>query len=204
MDLILHRPAVYRHFLFNASAQQRRLQGNYVKLFLITLFFATYVKWYRVKVAEEDSCRKSDYSIANTDQKTLRDEHLLIFFITIVERIAFIGTILIITWVYQKLHPVSRFGWNPWILLRGVTLASFGSPFFLLMVVWAYSPLFIALLHAFILAAHVVAVSVYLGPETPFSSLVALLIILIAHVVHVVTQTLITEPFTSCSVTLWL
>jgi hypothetical protein len=39
MDLILHRPAVYRHFLFNASAQQRR--GNYVKLFLITLFFAT-------------------------------------------------------------------------------------------------------------------------------------------------------------------
>jgi hypothetical protein len=102
----------YRYFLIVVFRKSKVLKSG-DELFIDSFWWwrwwkrdvqRTDVKWYRVKMIEDEfniiDTEKNVTVTVFSERRQLHTEHLLLFLITIVERLVFIGTILLSTWIY--------------------------------------------------------------------------------------------------------
>lgn len=153
LDMVLHKPAVYRHLLFNRLDPLRRkhkgdgaMRWAIGKLVLLLLMFDVYVKWMRRKAALSAST------------------YAYLFGTSSIELAVFIYTSFLVASFYRRMFskPNARYDLLPLISL-GLLISSFGKFVHILMVIWEYDQLEYAwMVSVNILTSNAEAISVVL------------------------------------------
>jgi lipid intermediate transporter len=119
LDMVLHKPAVYRHLLFNRVVCKSKYRRELAKLTFVLIMFEVYVKWMR-------------YQNGNISNHLITTCYL--FGASLLELLAFIFSVFFFAKVfYTGKEPI---GLESCAL--ALLISSFGKFVHLLMVIWNY------------------------------------------------------------------
>eukprot|EP00696_Hemimastix_kukwesjijk_P001560 gnl/Hemi2/11936_TR4073_c0_g6_i1.p1 gnl/Hemi2/11936_TR4073_c0_g6~~gnl/Hemi2/11936_TR4073_c0_g6_i1.p1 ORF type:complete len:264 (-),score=52.31 gnl/Hemi2/11936_TR4073_c0_g6_i1:5-796(-) len=130
LDLILHKPAVYRHLLFNRFDAK---DPSFFKVSAVYVVLDFYVKWVSLKSQLLESRLHPDTTRSPLMPSEL--DHASLLLMALLEYLVYLAVTLLAVGCYRKLRNVaveySR-------LLMGMVVSSFGKFFLVLMMIYDY------------------------------------------------------------------
>ncbi|CAO3587914.1 unnamed protein product [Absidia cylindrospora] len=154
IDMLLLKPQVYRHLLFNRISQTGHgIESNITRFAILLILFEVYIKWFRL----ERCCTQYNSIFIH---KPLYYQYLYILALCILEFVVFHCCVCLTLRVYyQNQDKVIRYNYISMALI----ISSFGKMLLILMVIWEYEQLeYSWLVSITVLASNVEALSVYL------------------------------------------
>ncbi|RKP08548.1 Arv1 protein [Thamnocephalis sphaerospora] len=169
IDLLLHKPQVYRHLLFNRlEYYDKGFHPSVAKLAVLLVLFDVYIRWYRLERYYADVMPEFFSHNALV-------QYVYLLLLCVIELCVFhiVTRWLVWLWFYKR-HPIINYNY----LSMALTISSFSKLLLILMVIWDYSRLeYARVLGLFEITSNLEAISVFLG-----SNLKATLPILVAGV----------------------
>ena len=151
LDMLLHRPSVYRHLLYNSTRLVSR--GALLQLGCTLCLFDTYLKWLRLGGNTDEACHET---LLPTALSSVAPALLL----SLAEQAIFCTVI-------RAAALTMELSAHPWdALVAAVLLSSFGKCFAVLHVIWSYPDAFVLGIEGFVLTCNCVALAVQLRCET--------------------------------------
>ena len=151
LDMLLHRPSVYRHLLHNSTRLVSR--GALLQLGCTLCLFDTYLKWLRLGGNMDEACHEA---LLPTALSSVVPALLL----SLAEQVVFCAVI-------RAAARAMELPAQPWdALVAAVLLSSFGKCFAVLHMIWSYPDAFVLGIEGFVLTCNCVALSVQLRCET--------------------------------------
>ncbi|RKP40276.1 Arv1 protein [Dimargaris cristalligena] len=131
IDMMLHKPQVYRHLLFNKSSfQARGLSPSVVKLTILLILFDVNTKWFRLEKMDPDEQPAFFYN------QPFYLQYCCILFLSVAEFWTFyLGVQLAYQWLFTD-SAASR---RPSSSFVPLVVSSFGKLLTILIVIWNYS-----------------------------------------------------------------
>ena len=159
LDMLLHRPSVYRHILCNSGAYRTR--SAVVRLGCTLLFFDTYLKWLRLggwgsTVDQPEACEEP--SLLPAVPLARVTPALLL---SVVEQLLFCAVVS----TTARALALAPCRWAS--LATAVLLSSFGKCFAVLHMIWSYPDAFVHAVDFFVLTCNCVALAQQLQCTTP-------------------------------------
>ncbi|ORY94474.1 Arv1 protein [Syncephalastrum racemosum] len=147
IDMLLHKPQVYRHLLLNRISQTREgIEPNVQRFAILLILFEVYIKWFRLETYY------ADHDTAFI-QRPLYFQYFYILALCIFEFITFhLAVRCAVRWhsLHYRLNYVSM----------ALIISSFGKMLLILMVIWDYKQLeYSWLVSIIVLASNVEALS---------------------------------------------
>ncbi|KAI7893576.1 Arv1-like family-domain-containing protein [Mucor mucedo] len=153
IDMLLHKPQVYRHLLINRITEQDGVEPHVFRFAILLILFEVYIKWFRLEryYTEYDS---------KFIQQPLYYQYLYILALCIFEFIVFHCCINVaIRWYFRNQEKRIRYNYVSMALI----ISSFGKMLLILMVIWDYKQLeYSWLVSIIVLASNTEALSVYM------------------------------------------
>ncbi|KAI8886913.1 Arv1-like protein, partial [Backusella circina FSU 941] len=138
IDMLLHKPQVYRHLLFNRITKQEGLEPHVFRFAILLILFEVYIKWFRLEryYTEYDS---------KFIHQPLYYQYLYILALCIFEFIVFQFSVnLVVKWYFRNQNKSDR-GLTLHIRYNYISMAliisSFGKMLLIFMVIWDYKQL---------------------------------------------------------------
>ncbi|KAF1805306.1 Arv1-like family-domain-containing protein [Mucor lusitanicus] len=154
IDMLLHKPQVYRHLLFNRITEQDGVEPHVFRFAILLILFEVYIKWFRLERYY------TDYDTKFIEQP-LYYQYLYILTLCIFEFIVFHCCINLAIRVYFR-NQNKRIRHN--YVSMALIISSFGKMLLILMVIWDYKQLeYSWLVSIIVLASNTEALSVYLN-----------------------------------------
>ena len=148
LDMLLHRPSVYRHLLHNSTRLVSR--GALLQLGCTLCLFDTYLKWLRLGGNTDEACHLP----------TALSSVVPALLLSLAEQLIFCAVI-------RAAILAMELPAQPWdALVAAVLLSSFGKCFAVLHVIWSYPDAFVLGIEGFVLTCNCVALAVQLRCET--------------------------------------
>ncbi|KAI8047862.1 Arv1 protein [Syncephalis plumigaleata] len=176
IDLLLHKPQVYRHLLFNRlEYRDHGFHPSVVKLGVLLVLFDVYIRWYRLEQYYAETVQTFFSFSAFT-------QYFYLLLLCTIELVVFHLTVHCLVWLlYAKKHPIIKYNY----LSMALIISSFSKLLLILMIIWNYSrPEYARLLGLFEITSNLEAVSVFLDSGLSIS----LPILLISVAVRWLTQ----------------
>ena len=151
LDMLLHRPSVYRHLLCNSTRSVSR--GALLQLGITLCLFDTYLKWLRLGGHTDKACHEALLPIALSSVVPA-------LLLSIAEQVVFCAAIQAAALAMQL--PIQT--WDA--LVAAVLLSSFGKCFAVLHMIWSYPDAFVLGIEGFVLTCNCVALATQLRCET--------------------------------------
>ncbi|KAL7325818.1 hypothetical protein PS15p_208252 [Mucor circinelloides] len=152
--MLLHKPQVYRHLLFNRITEQDGVEPHVFRFAILLILFEVYIKWFRLERYY------TDYDTKFIEQP-LYYQYLYILTLCIFEFIIFHCCINLAIRVYFR-NQNKRIRHN--YVSMALIISSFGKMLLILMVIWDYKQLeYSWLVSIIVLASNTEALSVYLN-----------------------------------------
>ncbi|KAI9591905.1 Arv1 protein [Syncephalis fuscata] len=151
IDLLLHKPQVYRHLLFNRlEYHDKGFHPSIVKLGVLLVLFDVYIRWYRLEQYYASV-------IPHFFQLSALTQYIYLLLLCTIELGVFHATIRYMVWLlYAKKHPIIKYNY----LSMALIISSFSKLLLILMVIWEYSRLeYARLLGLFEITSNLEAVS---------------------------------------------
>ncbi|KAH8553867.1 Arv1-like family-domain-containing protein [Umbelopsis sp. PMI_123] len=156
IDMLLHKPQVYRHLLFNriTYTDEKSIEPNIMKLAVLLILFEVYIKWFRL----EKYYTGSDSTFM---EQPLFYQYLYILLLCIIEFVAFhLGVHIAVRWLFRGRNSQSI---RPNFITMALIVSSFGKMLLILMVIWDYKQLeYSWLVSIIVLTSNIEALSVFL------------------------------------------
>ncbi|KAL1933257.1 hypothetical protein VTP01DRAFT_7347 [Rhizomucor pusillus] len=163
IDMLLHKPQVYRHLLFNRIPQYTDgIEPQVLRFAILLILFEVYIKWFRLETY---------YTNYDTEffQQPVYYQYPYILSLCILEFSVFHASIWLIvlssgivitkSWLVLLMVPLSSYNYVSMALI----VSSFGKMLLILMAIWDYKQVEYSWLVSFIvLASNTEALSVYL------------------------------------------
>ncbi|KAI8646491.1 Arv1-like family-domain-containing protein [Parasitella parasitica] len=154
IDMLLHKPQVYRHLLFNRITEQDGVEPHVFRFGILLILFEVYIKWFRLER------HYTDYD-AKFIEQPLYYQYLYILTLCIFEFIVFHCCINFAIRLYHR-NQIKRIRHN--YVSMALIISSFGKMLLILMVIWDYKQLeYSWLVSIIVLASNTEALSVYLS-----------------------------------------
>ncbi|KAJ8658243.1 hypothetical protein O0I10_005925 [Lichtheimia ornata] len=159
IDMLLHKPQVYRHLLFNRISQAgNRIEPHVTRFAILLILFEVYMKWFRLETYH------ADYETTFV-QHPLHYQYMYILTLCIIEFVAFhccVRLAIRLYLIYQQPSSPKQIRYN--YVSMALIISSFGKMLLILMVIWDYKQLeYSWLVSLIVLASNAEALSVYLG-----------------------------------------
>ncbi|KAI9305093.1 Arv1-like family-domain-containing protein [Cunninghamella echinulata] len=164
IDMLLLKPQVYRHLLFNRISQPGHgIEPNVFRFAILLILFEVYIKWFRL----ERTCAQYNSIFI---QQPLYYQYLYILALCIFEFIVFhCSTCLTLKLYFFNQSKIIRYNY----ISMALVISSFGKMLLILMVIWNYEQLeYSWLVSIIVLASNVEALSVYLSLSYTKTSLI--------------------------------
>ncbi|KAL0092115.1 Arv1-like family-domain-containing protein [Phycomyces blakesleeanus] len=158
IDMLLHKPQVYRHLLLNRITQKGNgIQPHVFRFAILLILFEVYIKWFRLERYD------TEYDV-NFIKQPLCYQYLYILALCIFEFIVFHCCVcMAVRWCFRGQNKPVRYNYVAMALI----ISSFGKMLLILMVIWDYKQLeYSWLVSIIVLVSNVEALSVYL--ELPY------------------------------------
>ncbi|KAI7871284.1 Arv1-like family-domain-containing protein [Spinellus fusiger] len=155
IDMLLHKPQVYRHLLFNRIVQEgNKIEPHVFRFAILLILFEVYIKWFRLERYD------TAYDLTFV-QQPLYYQYLYILALCVFEFIVFHCCIcLSVRWFCCNYEKAIRYNFVSMALI----ISSFGKMLLILMVIWDYKQLeYSWLVSIIVLASNIEALTVYLG-----------------------------------------
>ncbi|KAI7899425.1 Arv1-like family-domain-containing protein [Cokeromyces recurvatus] len=157
IDMLLHKPQVYRHLLFNRITEQDGLEPHVFRFAILLILFEVYIKWFRLEryYTEYDS---------KFTQLPLYGQYLYLLAICVFEFIIFhcCVNLIIRLYYFMKNEKSKKVKYN--YVSMALIISSFGKMLLIFMVIWDYRQLeYSWLVSIIVLASNTEALSVYLN-----------------------------------------
>lgn len=150
LDMLLHRPSVYRHILWNSGAYRTR--SAILRLFCTLLFFDTYLKWLRLGGwGSVDVPKACDEPALLPDVPLARVTPALL--LSVLEQLLFCAVVS----AAARALELAPCRWAS--LATAVLLSSFGKCFAVLHMIWSYPDAFVHAVDLFVLTCNCVALA---------------------------------------------
>ncbi|KAJ2125147.1 sterol homeostasis protein, partial [Coemansia sp. RSA 921] len=134
IDLLLHKPQVYRHLLVNKlEYRQPTMERNVSKLGILLILFNVYIDWFRL---EEGGRKRNVQELLFGHQHSFAVQYLVILGGSIIDAMAVLGGVLAASVVLQRgTRHVKK--WPA--VATALVISSFGKVLTLLLVIWDYN-----------------------------------------------------------------
>ncbi|KAL4211725.1 sterol homeostasis protein [Rhizopus azygosporus] len=167
IDMLLHKPQVYRHILFNRITEQDRVEPHVFRFAILLILFEVYIKWFRL----ERHCTEYDTRFI---EQPLSFQYLYILALCIMEFAMFHLVIHLIIWLSCLWKQEKRIRYN--YVSMALIISSFGKMLLILMVIWDYKQLeYSWLVSIIVMASNIEALSVYLNMPYIQTSIIIIL-----------------------------
>ncbi|CAO3682819.1 unnamed protein product [Rhizopus stolonifer] len=154
--MLLHKPQVYRHLLFNRITRQEGVEPHVIRFAILLILFEVYIKWFRLEKYY------TTYD-ARFIEKSLPYQYLYILALCIFEFVmfhCFVHLVIRLRSLWKKQEKQIRYNYVSMALI----ISSFGKMLLILMVIWDYRQLeYSWLVGTIVLASNIEALSVYLN-----------------------------------------
>ncbi|KAL1923921.1 uncharacterized protein VTP21DRAFT_6956 [Calcarisporiella thermophila] len=193
IDMLLHKPQVYRHLLFNRlEYRDQGLDPSVLKLGVLLVLFDVYIKWFRVeKMKDDPNDANSDLALAFM-QQPLYYQYVYILTLCAVEFLAYqMSVIFAVKLCMGSRYAILKYNYITMTLI----LSSFGKMLLILMVIWSFHELeYSWLVSIFVFTSNVEALAVFLCTTYATTSAIALFGILVKVLVQVCFLRLTNSP----------
>ncbi|KAJ2160696.1 sterol homeostasis protein [Coemansia sp. RSA 552] len=182
IDMLLHKPQVYRHLLVNTREFRRPvIQRNVAKLGVLLILFSVYIDWFRL---EEGGRLRGQAELLFGRQFPFVAQYIFILFVAAIDAAALLGGILLASIIHQRSAAHVRC-WPT--IATALVISSFARVLTILLVVWDYSEAYYPwLLDLLQLTSQSTAVSVLFDINVVWAALVVVFSIAIKQLVHYV------------------
>ncbi|CAB4401370.1 unnamed protein product [Rhizophagus irregularis] len=155
IDMLLHKPQVYRHLLFNRlEYRDHGIDPNVFKLGILLILFDVYIKWFRLE---------KYYTASNIPfiEQPVFLQYLYILFLCVIEFVVFqFGVRLAVSFYIGDKYAIIKYNY----IAIALIISSFGKILLILMVIWDYNGLeYSWLINIVVLTSNVEALAVFLN-----------------------------------------
>ncbi|KAJ2899852.1 sterol homeostasis protein [Coemansia aciculifera] len=180
IDMLLHKPQVYRHLLVNKlEFRQPFIERNVAKLGVLLVLFNVYIDWFRL---EEGGRLRGQEELLFGKQHSFSIQYLAILMLSTIDGIALLVGILLASVIHQRsFMQVKRWA----TISTALIISSFGKVLMILLVIWDYNESYYPWLLDFLLfTSHSTAMSVLFDIHVLWASLVVVFSAAIKQLVH--------------------
>ncbi|KAJ2730601.1 sterol homeostasis protein [Coemansia sp. BCRC 34962] len=180
IDMLLHKPQVYRHLLVNKlEFRQPFIERNVAKLGILLVLFNVYIDWFRL---EEGGRLRGQEELLFGKQYSFAVQYLAILLLSAVDAIALLFGILMASVIHQRsLMQIKRWA----TISTALIISSFGKVLMILLVIWEYNESYYPWLLDFLqFTSHSTAISVLFDIHVLWASLVVVFSAAIKQLVH--------------------
>ncbi|KAJ2641268.1 sterol homeostasis protein [Coemansia sp. RSA 1694] len=180
IDMLLHKPQVYRHLLVNKlEFRQPFIERNVAKLGVLLVLFNVYIDWFRL---EEGGRLRGQEELLFGKQHSFAIQYLAILMLSAIDAIALLVGILLASVIHQRsFMQVKRWA----TISTALIISSFGKVLMILLVIWEYNESYNPWLLDFLLfTSHSTAISVLFDIHVLWASLVVVFSAAIKQLVH--------------------
>ncbi|KAJ2685827.1 sterol homeostasis protein [Coemansia spiralis] len=180
IDMLLHKPQVYRHLLVNKlEFRQPFIERNVAKLGILLVLFNVYIDWFRL---EEGGRLRGQEELLFGKQHSFAVQYLAILLLSAVDAFALLFGILMASVIHQRsLMQVKRWA----TISTALIISSFGKVLMILLVIWEYNESYYPWLLDFLqFTSHSTAISVLFDIHVLWASLVVVFSAAIKQLVH--------------------
>ncbi|KAJ2346413.1 sterol homeostasis protein [Coemansia sp. RSA 2673] len=180
IDMLLHKPQVYRHLLVNKlEFRQRFIERNVAKLGVLLVLFNVYIDWFRL---EEGGRLRGQEELLFGKQHSFATQYLAILMLSAVDATALLVGILLASVIHQRsFMQVKRWA----TISTALIISSFGKVLMILLVIWEYNESYYPwLLDLLLFTSHSTAISVLFDIHVLWASLVVVFSAAIKQLVH--------------------
>ncbi|KAI8321715.1 Arv1-domain-containing protein [Martensiomyces pterosporus] len=182
IDMLLHKPQVYRHLLVNKlEFRQQFIEKNVAKLGILLVLFNVYIDWFRL---EEGGRLRGQDELLFGKQHSFAVQYFSILVLSAVDAISFLVGIILASIIHQRsFMQVKRWA----TISTALIISSFGKVLMILLVIWEYNePYYPWLLDFLLLTSHSTAMSVLFDIHVVWAGLVVIFSVAIKQLVHFV------------------
>ncbi|KAJ2834190.1 sterol homeostasis protein [Coemansia furcata] len=180
IDMLLHKPQVYRHLLVNKlEFRQPFIERNVAKLGILLVLFNVYIDWFRL---EEGGRLRGQEELLFGKQHSFAIQYLVILMLSAIDATALLVGILLASVIHQRsFMQVKRWA----TISTALIISSFGKVLMILLVIWEYNESYYPWLLDFLLfTSHSTAISVLFDIHVLWASLVVVFSAAIKQLVH--------------------
>ncbi|KAJ1987440.1 sterol homeostasis protein [Coemansia spiralis] len=134
IDMLLHKPQVYRHLLVNKlEFRQPFMEKNVTKLCILLILFSVYIDWFRL---EEGGRLRNQSELLFGKQHSFAVQYLFILVLAAVDAVLMLAGILLASIIHQRsFKQVKRWA----TIATALTISSFGKVLMIMLVIWEYN-----------------------------------------------------------------
>ncbi|KAJ1966325.1 sterol homeostasis protein [Dipsacomyces acuminosporus] len=182
IDMLLHKPQVYRHLLVNTlEFRQHFIEKNVAKLGVLLVLFNVYIDWFRL---EEGGRLRGQDELLFGKQHSFAIQYLAILVLSAIDAVSFLIGIMLASIIHQRsFMQVKRWA----TVSTALIISSFGKVLMILLVIWEYNePYYPWLLDFLLLTSHSTAMSVLFDIHVVWAGLVVVYGLAIRQLAHFV------------------
>ncbi|KAJ2725565.1 sterol homeostasis protein [Coemansia sp. Benny D115] len=168
IDMLLHKPQVYRHLLVNKlEFRHAFIEKNVGKLGILLVLFSVYIDWFRL---EEGGRLRGQSELLFGKQHSFALQYLFILFLSAIDAVSLLAGILLASIIHQRGFMQIRW----WATIStALIISSFGKVLMILLVIWDYNESYYPwLLDFLVFTSHSTAVSVLFDISVLWAGLV--------------------------------
>ncbi|KAJ2848438.1 sterol homeostasis protein [Coemansia brasiliensis] len=180
IDMLLHKPQVYRHLLINKlEFRQQFIERNVSKLGILLVLFNVYIDWFRL---EEGGRLRGQQELLFGKQHSFGTQYLFILLMSTVDAVALLAGNLLASIVLQRnIRLIKRWA----MVSTALIISSFGKVLVILLVIWDYHEVYYPWLLDFLqFTSQTTAISVLLDTSVLWAGLVVTFSAAFKQLVH--------------------
>ncbi|KAJ1954574.1 sterol homeostasis protein [Linderina pennispora] len=180
IDMLLHKPQVYRHLLVNKlEFRQSMIERNVAKLGVLLVLFNVYIDWFRL---EEGGRLRGQNELLFGKQHSFTLQYLFILVLSAIDASSQLCGIVLASIIHQRsFMQVKRWA----TISTALIISSFGKVLMILLVIWDYNePYYPWLLDLLLLTSHSTALAVLFDINVMWSGLVVIFSAAVRQLVH--------------------
>ncbi|KAJ1858246.1 sterol homeostasis protein [Coemansia sp. RSA 2703] len=186
IDMLLHKPQVYRHLLVNKlEFRKASIEKNVGKLGILLILFSVYIDWFRL---EEGGRLRGQSELLFGKQHSFALQYLFILILSAIDAASLLVGILIASAIHQR--SLLQVRW--WATVStALIISSFGKVLMILLVIWEYNESYYPwLLDFLVFTSHSSAISVLFDIHVIWAGLVVVFSMAFKQLVHLVVLSL--------------
>ncbi|KAJ1889640.1 sterol homeostasis protein, partial [Kickxella alabastrina] len=185
IDMLLHKPQVYRHLLVNKlEFRHAFIEKNVGKLGILLILFSVYIDWFRL---EEGGRLRGQSELLFEKQHSFALQYLFILVLSAIDAAALLVGILLASVIHQRSFRQARW----WATIStALIISGFGKVLMLLLVIWEYNESYYPwLLDFLVFTSHSTAISVLFDINVLWAGLVVVFSTAVKQLVHLMALT---------------
>ncbi|KAJ1819459.1 sterol homeostasis protein [Coemansia sp. RSA 2599] len=192
IDMLLHKPQVYRHLLVNKlEFRKAYMEKNASKLGILLILFSVYIDWFRL---EEGGRLRGQSELLFGKQHPFALQYLFILVLSAIDAASLLGGILLASAIHQR--SLMQLRW--WATVSTALIVSgFGKVLMILLVIWKYNESYYPwLLDFLVFTSHSTAISVLFDINVLWAGQVVVFSTAFKQLVHLAALSLSSILFT--------